>query len=78
MYAEKFDDFRRKMLAKKVDEFPYEVRKLETVMKDTPLWETWMELYNDPDGDDIYLTIEPDTVTYTFYTIVPRKAEVHV
>lgn len=71
MYAEKFDDFKRKIATKDV---PFEVRPLETAMKGTPLWETWMDLYMDPDNSDIYLTIEPDNVTYTFYTIATKKS----
>lgn len=73
MFAEQFDDFRRKMLAVPVSEYPFEVKRLQTCMKGTPLFDTWMDRFLDPDDSDIHLTIEPDGNTYTFYTIIPRK-----
>lgn len=77
MYAEVFDDFRRKMLARPAAEYPFEIKRLQTCMKNTPLWDTWIARYLADDGDesDIQVTIEPDGTTYTFYTVIPRKAE---
>jgi hypothetical protein len=71
MYAETFDDFKRK-LARKPD-FQFEAVPVETCIIHTPLWETWYSAFN-AESSDLHVTIEPDGSTYTFYRLVAKKA----
>lgn len=71
MYAMNFDDFKRKLAAHSDEKFPFKLELLETCVRNTPLWEGWLDKYM-AEGSDINVTIEDDCNTYTFYKIVPR------
>ncbi len=75
MFAVHFDDMRRRLLAKPVLEFPYEVKRLATCMVHTPLWDEWIEKYM-AEGSKVAVTVEDDRHTYTFWELVDRKEEV--
>lgn len=72
MFAESFDDFRRKMEARPVAEFPFKVERLQTCMVGTPIHDEWIAKYLADENTDIHVTVESDHNTYTFYKIVAR------
>jgi hypothetical protein len=71
MYAELFDDFKRKLAAKPPEEFPYRVQFLMTCNKGSTVYDEWMSKYME--ATDIDVTVEDDHNTFTFYRIVPRE-----
>jgi hypothetical protein len=75
MFAEKFDDFRRRLLELPVESYPYKLERLQTCMINTPIWEDWIEKFLADTNTDIHLTVEPDNNTYTFYKVIPRGTE---
>lgn len=73
MFAVKFDDMRRKLLASKK---PVELHKLVTVPTGTPEFEAYMGLFLAEDNKTIDILVEDDNKTYTFFTareIKPAK-----
>lgn len=68
MFAVKFDDMRRKLLASKQ---PVELHKLETLMQGTPEFEAYLSLFMGEDNTTIDIVVEEDGKTYTFYTVRP-------
>lgn len=72
MFGVKFDDYKRKLAAKPVSEFPYALEKLETCQKGSSVFDEWFAKFMSEDSD-IHITIEDDNVTYTFFKIIPRE-----
>lgn len=72
VFAVKYDDFKRKLAAKPVAEFPFKAELLSSCTYNTAEWHEWFTKANLPDSD-IHVSVEDDHKTYVFYKIVPRE-----
>lgn len=64
MFAVSFDDLKRKMIPKGIY-----LKKLCTAFPGTPDYEAYMALHNAPENDTVFVQLEDDLKTATFFTI---------